>query len=102
MVSRPNLHEEFCKILESRNAYFQPPENIRMGYPAIRYSLSEPDQKYANNRNYSKTNRYEGIVIDADPESGIPDKLLEHFEMCRLGTPYVADNLNHFPFTLYY
>ena len=102
MASRLNLHEEFCNILETRNVYFQPPASFNMSYPCIRYSPSEPDQKYADNRYYTKTNRYDGIVIDRDPESKIPDKILEHFSRCKLGNPYVADNLNHFPFTIYY
>ena len=102
MANRLELHEEFCKILGTRNVYFQSPEKPKMIYPAIRYSLSDPDQKYANNKNYSKTNRYEGVVIDEDPDSDIPDKILAHFSMCRLGSSYPAENLNHFPFTLYY
>jgi hypothetical protein len=28
--------------------------------------------------------------------------VLLHFKMCAFGRPYVADNLYHFPFTLYY
>ena len=102
MASRLKLHEELCELLGSNSVYFQPPYSLKMSYPCIRYSPSEPDQKYADNKNYSKTNRYDGMVIDYDPESGIPDKILEHFEMCRLGRPYTADGLNHFPFTLYY
>ena len=102
MASRLKLHEEFCTILESKNVYFQPPESVKMEYPAIRYSASDPDQKSANNRNYSKTNKYEGVVIDHDPDSDISDKILAHFPMCRLGRPYPANGLNHFPFTLYY
>lgn len=102
MARRPNLHEELCKILGSRNVYFQPPQNLNMSYPCIRYSPIEPHQGYADDRNYCKTGGYDGIVIDYDPESDIPGKILEHFPMCKLGRPYVADNLNHFPFTLYY
>lgn len=100
MASRLLLHEELCEILESRNVYFQPPNAMK--YPCIRYALGEPDQTYASDSNYRVTNRYDGVVIDRNPESDTPAKLLAHFPMCRLGKPYVADNLNHFPFTLYY
>ena len=102
MASRLNLHEELCEILDSRNAYFQPPQSLSMKYPCIRYSFGEPNQIYANDMNYNCTRRYEGVVIDRDPESGIPAKMVAHFSRCRLGKPYVAENLNHFPFTLYY
>ena len=32
------LHELLCEKLGSRNVYFQPPESIKMKYPAIVYS----------------------------------------------------------------
>lgn len=102
MVRRLKLHEELCNIPDVKKVYFQPPQSVRMEYPCIRYSFGAPDQKYANDMNYQHTKRYDGVVIDRNPESGIPDQLLKQFPMCRLGTPYFADNLNHFPFTIYY
>jgi len=102
MASRLKLHEELCELLGTRNVYFQSPSEEEMQYPCVRYSFADPNQQYADNKVYVKVNRYEGIVIDYDVDSTIPDSLLEHFERCRLGKPYVADNLNHFPFTLYY
>ena len=102
MDRRPLLHEEFCEILNNKNAYFQPPKSVLMQYPCIRYNLNEPDQAYADDKNYKRTKRYDGVVIDRNPASRIPDQLANRFEMCRLGKPYVVDNLNHFPFTIYY
>jgi hypothetical protein len=102
MASRLSLHEEFCEILESRNVYFQSPPSLKMVYPCIRYSKSAPDLKRANDGVYSNTNRYDGVVIDPNPDSTIPDQILAHFPMCSLGDCYTADNLNHFPFTIYY
>ena len=89
-------------LLKSRNVYFQPPASVMMKYDAIRYSLAEPNLKRADDKVYLKVNRYEGLVITRDPDSTIPDDILNHFEMCSLGRPYVSDNLNHFPFTIYY
>lgn len=102
MANRLKLHEELCTILGSRNVYFNPPESVRMKYDAIRYSLGGKDIKRANNRMYLSTNQYDGVVITTDPDTTIPDAILSHFEMCNLGRPYTADNLNHYPFTLYY
>lgn len=102
MASRLELHEELCAILGNRNAYYQPPASVQMKYDAIRYSLAGKDIKRANNRLYNFTNQYEGVFITKNPDSEIPDKLLSHFQMCSFGKPYTADNLNHFPFTLYY
>lgn len=102
MGRRLNLHEEFCKILGSESVYFNPPESVRMNYDAIRYELAGKDIKRANNGVYKLTNQYDGVVISEDPDCEVPDKVLTHFEMCDFGRPYVADNLYHFPFTLYY
>lgn len=102
MARRLELHEELCNILGSRNVYYQPPASVKMKYPCIRYSSDGNDVVHANNRVYKNVKRYEGVVIDSNPDSTIPDAILEHFEMCSLAPGYTADNLNHFPFTLYY
>ena len=102
MASRLELHEELCAVLGSRNVYFQTPESVKMQYDAIRYELGGKDLKRANNRIYKSTNKYEGVVITRDPDTTIPDQLLARFEMCSFGRPYPADNLNHYPFTIYY
>lgn len=101
-MSRLKLHEELCKILGSRYVYFQPPESLKLKYPCIVYSRSNPNKRNANDAMYMSTNKYEGIVIDHDPDSEIPDKIVEHFPMCTLDRVYTSDNLNHFSFTLYY
>lgn len=102
MASRLELHEELCEALGSRNVYFNPPESVKMQYDAIRYGLGTADLKRANNAIYRMTKQYEGVVISRDPDTTIPDQLIQRFEMISLGRPYTADNLTHYPFTLYY
>lgn len=102
MDRRPNLHEELCTLLGSKNVYYQPPSNFKMGYPCIRYSLAGIDQKKADNANYKNTKRYELILITYDPDTPLVDQILEHFPMCSFDRSYASDNLNHYVFTLYY
>lgn len=102
MASRLELHEELCEVLGTRNVYFNTPESVKMQYDAIRYELGGKALKRANNRIYSSTNQYEGVVITRNPDTTIPDAILSRFEMCSFGRPYIADNLNHYPFTIYY
>lgn len=102
MADRLELQSKFETLLGSRNVYFDPPESLKMKYPCIRYSSDGFDVKRADNTPYARTRRYEGVVIDPNPESTIAESLLLNFEMCSLGSPYPADNLKHFPFTLYY
>lgn len=101
MASRLELQTRLEEILGSRNCYFQPPASLKMSYPAIRYKLNDIDKVNANNKAYILSRSYEVIVIDANPDSEIPDKVLQ-LPMCRFDRYYAADNLNHYVFTLYY
>lgn len=102
MADRLHLHEKLCEILENDNAYFNAPSSVIMKYPCIRYKLSPPDIKRANNRVYMYTNRYELTVIDHNPASEIPRKILEHFQYAQIDRTYTADNLSHTTITIYY
>ena len=102
MANRTNLSQELCDILGSTNVYFQPPASISMKYPCIKYSLEGIDALHADDNNYKNTRRYTVIVIDRNPDSEIPEKILNHFKMCSFDRGYPSDNLNHFVLTLYY
>lgn len=102
MASRLQLHDELKEILGSKNVYYQPPASVRMSYPAIRYSLEKRDILKAENEVYMTNKRYSVIVIENDPDSEIPDKVLMHFPMCAHVTRYVRDNLYHDVFTISY
>lgn len=102
MTSRFELHEEFCGLLGTRNVYFQPPESLKLKYPCIVYVLSGIDKNNANNKAYKTDKRYEVTIIDYDPDSEFPDKILSHFAKCSFDRMFVSENLNHWVFTLYY
>lgn len=102
MASRLELHEELCDILGSRNVYFQPPESIKLNYPCIIYSKSGIYANNANDNTYKKVNQYSLTVIDQDPDTDIPDKIIDHFNMCSFDREYTSDYLNHYVLNLYY
>lgn len=101
MGTRLELHEILVDILGSRNVYFQPPENIRMNYPAIVYSLSRIENVHANDGVYKQSLAYEVTVIDANPDSEIPFAI-SRLPKCRHDRHFTSDNLNHDVYTLYY
>lgn len=101
MASRIELHEKLKAILENNNAYFQPPNNVSMKYPAIRYSLNEIDSQFADNMSYVKTIGYEAILITRDPEDKRINGIM-NLPYARFDRMYVSDNLYHFVFTIYY
>ena len=101
MSTRLDLHELLCDCLGSRNVYFQPPESIKMQYPAIVYSRDDIENDHANNGTYIQSTAYNIIVIDPDPDSEVVQKVSK-LPMCMFDRHYAADNLNHDSFTIYY
>lgn len=101
MVRRLKLHEVLCEVLGSRNVYFNPPESVKMNYPAIVYSRKTIDNLYADSIVYGQSCAYEITVIDEDPDSEIVGKV-SRLPSCRFDRHFVSDNLNHDTFTLYY
>ncbi len=101
MNNRLKLHELLCEALGSRHVYFQPPESVRMQYPAIVYSRNNIGNEHANDGVYMQSPSYNVTVIDKNPDSNIVDKI-SRLPMCRFDRHYTADNLNHDTFTIYY
>lgn len=98
---RLKLQELLEEILGTRNVYFQPPANVKMNYPAIVYQRDALDSKFAGNRPYSLTKRYEVTIIDRDPDSSIPDRVAA-LPLSSFSRHFVVDNLNHDVYTLYF
>lgn len=99
--SRLEFHHKLLAVCP--NAYFQPPASIKLSYPCVIYFRSNSETIRANDGVYLKPKAYELTVIDRDPETSIPDKLLEAFPMCTIDNiHYVVDNLHHTSLTIHY
>lgn len=83
-----------------RHTYFNPPPSVHMKYPAIRYSLKNFNIKFANNGIYRNTPSFEVTLIDTNPDSEYVKKILQ-IPYCRFDRFYVAENLNHWTFTIH-
>lgn len=94
MNKRLELHEILCEVLGSRYVYYQPPESVKMHYPAIVYSRENIKNTFADNAIYKQTHVYNVTIIDKDPDSEIVDKISK-LPMCRFNKHYESDNLNH-------
>nr|DAQ20071.1 MAG TPA: tail completion protein [Caudoviricetes sp.] len=101
MDSSLTLQTMLEELLGSRNVYFQPPESLKLNYPAIVYSRSTIRNTHADNNVYKQDNLYELIVIDEDPDSEIVAKMSQ-LSLCRHTRHYKSDNLNHDVFNLYW
>lgn len=101
MANRLELQAIFEDLLGSQNVYFQPPESIKLKYPAIVYSRSDIQNEHADDSVYIQSYFYEVTVIDKDPDSEIV-MAVSRLPKCRYDRHYTADNLNHDVFTIYY
>lgn len=101
MATRVDLQNVLEELLGSRNVYYQPPESLKMNYPAIIYARKTIDNSYANNSVYKQNYAYEITVIDKNPDSEIVNKVSK-LPTCRFDRHFKSDNLNHDVFTLYY
>lgn len=101
------LHEKLCRILgcptegTDCRCYFQPPESVRMKYPAIVYSLDDIANEFANDAVYLSNRRYAAILIDKNPDSEFVGELAA-FPLCQFNRSYSKDNLNHYVFEIYF
>lgn len=99
--TRLTLQTKLEDLLGSNHVYYQPPENLKMEYPAIRYSKSDEEDIYANNIKYLSMSVYDLVVIDKKPDNPIIKKLLE-LPYSEFDRHYVADGLNHDIIRIFY
>ena len=101
MGTRLDLHEKLKELLGSKEVYYQPPNNVKMDYPAIRYSLNDVFTHKADDSTYAKKKEYQIIVIDRTPDHPVIDKILD-LPYSSYDRHYVSDNLNHDVISLYF
>lgn len=101
MLKRLEFHKKLCQAPGVKKVYFQPPSNTRMSYPCIRYNAEGGFSLPADDLRYLKSDRYTVIAIDPNPDSYIPNYILDTFRFAKMDRTYTADNLNHFVFTIY-
>lgn len=99
--TRINLQSRLEELLGSKHVYYNPPENLKMEYPAIRYSKNDIEDTYASNIKYISRDVYDLVVIDKKPDNPVIKKLLE-LPYSEFDRHYVADGLNHDIIRIFY
>lgn len=100
---RIQLHEKLCSILGSRNVYYDPPENVKLQFDCIVYSLDQVQQAYANNGTYVLVTGYLLTIITRTPEAQtrIVGELMKTFSYVGWDRAYVIDHLHHAVVSIY-
>lgn len=99
MSNRTDLQRLLEEILGSENVYFQPPESVKLSYPAIVYYRSGINNTPADDAVYRQTRAYTVTVIDRKPDSTVVDEI-SLLPKTRWDRHYISDNLHHDVFTM--
>lgn len=83
------------------HVYFQPPSNILMHYPAIRYARTNVKAVHADDEIYKRDKQYTVTIMDRNPDSAIPDAVA-YLPKARFSTAFERDGLHHDVYTIYH
>lgn len=100
-ASQLMVQSKLEELLGSRSVYYNPPESVKMVYPAIRYTKKNINVKRASNVIHTQKNCYEITVISQTPDHPVIQQLLT-LPYCSYDRNYKSGNLNHDVLTLYY
>jgi hypothetical protein len=101
MGKRLDLQTLLVDLLGSTNVYFQPPPSMQIEYPCIVYHRDSARTQFADNGPYKNRKRYQVTIIDANPDSGIPDRVAA-LPLCSFDRFFTADSLNHDIYNLFF
>ncbi len=103
MRTRMDLHRALRNVLGENgdvHVYYQPPEGMKLDYPAIVYHRNTTRQTYADNVPYFNRPMYTITVISKEVDGPIVDALLL-WPKCSHNRHFKKDNLCHDTFELY-
>ena len=95
-----DLLHRLRQAVQHDRVYFQPPENLKIGYPAVVFHLSKIEIDHASDMPYKGAKEYSVTLITKDPEPDVIDEILK-IPYSSLDTTYISDGMNHFVFTVY-
>ncbi len=94
MKTRLELHEKLVELIGNKNVYYQPPTNLMMKYPCIRYRQTAVHKRHADNKTYMLHKTYEIIVLSKEPDHPAIDGILE-LPYTSFVNNYASDGINH-------
>ena len=100
MTTRPELQDYLERLLGSRHVYYQPPETLKLVYPAIVYERTPAQNRYSGDSTYIHYKSYDITVISRDPDIEAVETL-RRLPYCRYKRHFTSDNLYHDVFTYY-
>jgi hypothetical protein len=81
--------------------YFQPPNNLTLTYPCVRYQRDDAHVDFGDNFPYRRMWRYQVMVITRKPDDPAVE-IIANLPLCHFEQHYVAENLNHDVFNIFF
>lgn len=100
-MTRLDIQDRLEGLDPKLHVYYQPPESVRIKYPAVVYKLNDIGQRFADDNTYNKDRSYMLTLIHTDPDNELIEKLLLSFNKIRFDRTYTSDNLYHYIYILY-
>ena len=95
MTRRLQLHEALVGIMDGAGeVYFQPPPSVALEYPCIVYTKTRIQKLAADNIAYRMYSMFEVTVMDRDPDSPLPDRVME-LPYSEYDRHFMSDQLHH-------
>lgn len=101
MGTRLEFQAVLQDIQDGVSVYFQPPSSVLMSYPAVVYNRDSNLATYADNAIYTNKIRYQVTVIDRDPDSLIPDKVMK-LPLSKYVRHFTTEGLYHDIYDVYF
>lgn len=101
MDRRPELHDLLKNLLGTDHVYFDPPENLKMVYPAIVYNRDFQNARFGDNIPYSRRRRYQITIIDPNADSVYPEMVAE-MPLTTFVRHFTTEGLHHDVYDAYF
>lgn len=101
---RLKLHTILTEVLGSKNVYFQPPESLKIKYPAIIYHSNGARTYFSDNKPHVARRKYTLTFITNNPDDDIIRKIAYEPKLPGVlyDRHYTKDGLNYEVYSLYY
>lgn len=82
--------------------HFQPSESIKLTFPCILFKFEGFKDFFANDGRHMLREKYSVTHVYQNPEADLKEEILSAFLFASFDRQYIADNLYHDVYTIYY
>lgn len=100
-MTRLEFQSALEQFLGSRNVYFNPPEGLKLNYPAIVYKIDPVATRSADNGNYFLQPGYFVTLIMEKTDESKWIELLQVFPKSRFSRHFTSDGMHHYTYIIY-